>query len=405
MKQRTDKIGLWMVGACGSVASTVALGVAALRKGLMARTGLVTELPIFSSSGLVPPGSLVIGGHEIRSQTVSEAVDASHEGARLFDADLIKACSGLLRATQRNIRPGTMCGAGAAMRKLASRTAGIRDRSPAAAVERLTTDITSFRRRHRLDQVVVVNVASSEPAAEKKAAHATFAKLQRVLARAGSGVLPTSSIYALAAIEAGCAFVNFTPSTGVRLPALQERAKELGVPYMGDDGKTGESLVKSVLAPMFAMRNLSVLSWIGQNILGNRDGAVLSDPKTRASKIRSKDRVVSQSVPKTATTHVSIEYVPSLDDWKVAWDFIHFEGFLGTKMSLQFTWQGSDSILAAPLIIDLTRLAAQAVCRGEAGPMTHLSFFFKDPIDVNEHDLFKQWQRLVGHTTSVPSSA
>jgi myo-inositol-1-phosphate synthase len=164
---------------------------------------------------------------------------------------------------------------------------------------------------------------------------------------------------------------------------------------MGRDGKTGETLVKSVLAPMFALRNLKVLSWVGQNILGNRDGAILRDPRTRQSKTAAKDRIVSRIVGGKPTTHVSIDYVPSLDDWKVAWDFIHFEGFLGTKMSMQFTWQGCDSMLAAPLIIDLARFAALAHARGKTGPLRHLAFFFKDPMEVAEHDLGTQWRRLI----------
>ena len=214
-----------------------------------------------------------------------------------------------------------------------------------------------------------------------------------------------SHLRSLAAIEAGCPFINFTPSLGIDVPAIRERADHLGLPYMGRDGKTGETLVKSILAPMFAMRNLSVLSWVGQNILGNRDGAVLRDPKTRLSKIQTKDKIVSRIVGRSPTTLVSIDYVPSLDDWKVAWDFIHFEGFLGTKMSMQFTWCGSDSILAAPLIIDLVRFAALEYKRGGSGPMRHLGFFFKDPIEVEEHDLSTQWQWLVEHVTDSPLSA
>jgi myo-inositol-1-phosphate synthase len=132
---------------------------------------------------------------------------------------------------------------------------------------------------------------------------------------------------------------------------------------------------------------------------------VLRDPKTRQSKIQTKDRIVSRIVGGSPTTRVSIDYVPSLDDWKVAWDFIHFEGFLGTKMSMQFTWCGSDSILAAPLIIDLVRFAVLKWKCGESGPMRHLGFFFKDPLDVHEHDLSTQWQRLVEHVIDSPRSA
>ncbi len=394
-----------MIGACGSVASTVALGVAALRGRRSTTAGLVTELPPFAGAGLVDPGSIVIGGHEIRSESLVEAVKALHVRARLFDADLIKACTSHLRSVQRNIRVGTICAASPTVRRLADQNRVMRDRKPAAAVERLAADMTEFRRRHRLHHVVVVNVASSEPPVEKSAAQARFDTLQKALSRPGSRVLSSSSLYALAAVEARCAFINFTASPGISVPAIQERAKALSTPYMGKDGKTGESLVKSVLAPMFAMRNLPILSWVGQNILGNRDGAVLRDPETRAAKIRSKDKIVSRIAGNQAATSVSIDYVPSLDDWKVAWDFVHFEGFLGTRMSLQFTWQGSDSILAAPLIIDLTRLAALECRAGRGGPMHHLACFFKDPIGVNEYDLFGQWQRLTRYVARLADRA
>jgi len=103
---------------------------------------------------------------------------------------------------------------------------------------------------------------------------------------------------------------------------------------MGSDGKTGETLIKSALAPMFAMRNLQILSWSGQNILGNRDGLVLRDPSTRMSKITSKDGIISHIVGGKPETLISIDYVSSLDDWKVTWDFIYFAGFCNTKMTI-----------------------------------------------------------------------
>jgi len=145
------------------------------------------------------------------------------------------------------------------------------------------------------------------------------------------------------------------------------------------------------------------LSWFGQNILGNRDGEVLQDPETRTAKIRSKDRTIAAITGGSPATRVSIDYVPSLDDWKVAWDFVHFRGFLDTKMSMQFVWQGCDSLLAAPLVVDLARLADLEMRVGRSGPMKHLGFFFKDPIGVDELDLSTQWRRLVHHVdqTSV----
>ena len=155
-----------------------------------------------------------------------------------------------------------------------------------------------------------------------------------------------------------------------------------------------------MLAPMFAARNLRILSWVGHNIFGNRDGLVLDDPHNKESKIRTKDQVISQIVGYKPQTHVSIEYIESLDDWKTAWDHIHFRGFLGVKMTMQFTWQGCDSILAAPLLLDLARLALFSQRQGEAGVLRHLACFFKSPMGVAEHDFFKQFSMLEDYVHS-----
>lgn len=399
MKIGKEKVGLWLIGACGGVGSTVALGIAAMNRKLTDSIGLVSALPPFSQAGLISPGTIVIGGHDIRSETLLSAIQNMHKKANLFDEKMIQTCAGQLRNMQRNIRPGTLYGTNAVIKKLAGRTKIPHERTPARVVDRLQKDIEDFKNRHKLDVVVVINVASSEPPTPKSAVHSQYAKLKRALSRSGSQVLSSSSLYALAAIEAGCPYINFTPSAGIHIKAIQERAIQLGGLYMGRDGKTGETLVKSVLAPMFAMRNLNVLSWIGHNMLGNRDGEILKDADTKSAKINSKDKAVSQIMGKSPMTHVSINYVPSLDDWKIAWDFIHFEGFLGTKMSMQFTWQGSDSILAAPLIIDLVRLTVLEYRAGRRGCMKHLGYFFKDPIGVKDHNLHIQWQTLVDHMT------
>ena len=166
---------------------------------------------------------------------------------------------------------------------------------------------------------------------------------------------------------------------------------------MGSDGKTGETLVKSALAPLFRVRQLEVMSWVGYNVLGTRDGRVLSADPNKRSKVASKDSVVPSILGYPVRTHVGIDFIESLGDSKVAWDFVHFRGFLGHPMSLQFTWQGCDSILAAPLVLDLARFAAVAKARGEAGPMRHLASFFKNPLHVQEHDLFRQYAVLLDY--------
>jgi myo-inositol-1-phosphate synthase len=136
------------------------------------------------------------------------------------------------------------------------------------------------------------------------------------------------------------------------------------------------------------------MSWVGHNIFGNRDGVVLNDPANKSSKVQSKDQLLSQILGYKPQTLVSIEYIESLDDWKTAWDHIHFRGFLNTKMILQFIWQGCDSLLAAPLVIDLARLTLLAQRRGEGGVLKHLSAFFKSPMNINEHHFFRQFAWL-----------
>jgi len=141
---------------------------------------------------------------------------------------------------------------------------------------------------------------------------------------------------------------------------------------------------------MFAARHLEVMSWVGHNIFGNMDGQVLDDPRNKAAKVRSKDHLLAAILGYAPQTHVSIEYIRSLGDWKTAWDHVHFRGFLGTPMTLQFTWQGCDSILAAPLVLDLIRLVDRARRDGETGVLPWLACFFKSPLGVAEQDFSRQ---------------
>jgi myo-inositol-1-phosphate synthase len=146
---------------------------------------------------------------------------------------------------------------------------------------------------------------------------------------------------------------------------------------------------------MFAARNLEVMSWVGHNIFGNMDGKVLDDPRNKAAKVRSKDHLLAAILGYPPQTHVSIEYIESLGDWKTAWDHIHFRGFLGTPMTLQFTWQGCDSILAAPLVLDLVRLVERAHRGGERGALAWLACFFKSPVGVQEQSFAAQVSMLM----------
>jgi myo-inositol-1-phosphate synthase len=191
---------------------------------------------------------------------------------------------------------------------------------------------------------------------------------------------------------------------GASVPAIHDLARSTGSLHAGKDGKTGETLLKTVLAPMFAARNLKVMSWVGHNIFGNRDGLVLDDPANKSSKVETKDRVLYEVLGYRPSSVVTIEYLSDMGDWKTAWDHIHFQGFLGTKMALQFTWQGCDSLLAAPLAIDLARLADLEKRRGGSGLMRHLACFFKSPEGHTEHDFFKQFTLLTDYLTHPKES-
>lgn len=388
------RVGIWLIGACGGVASTTALGLAALARGLTEPTGLVTALPRLAHPDFDEPRAFILGGHDIRQSHFLAAVRELHARANVFNERLLSACAGDLEKWSANIRPGVVYQPNAAITALADRPDVREARCPREAIDTIQTDLRAFQNKHQLDQLVVVNAASTEPPFDTSDEQQSLERLLPALERRGSRALPTSSIYAFAALDAGFPYVNLTPSCGATLPALAELARQRRVPHAGQDLKTGETLLKSVLAPLFAKRNLRVLSWVGHNILGNRDGQVLNDPENKASKVRSKDNLLAELLGYKPQSLVSIEFVESLDDWKTAWDHIHFEGFLGTKMVLQFTWQGCDSLLAAPLVIDLVRLAAFAQRRGEWGPMPQTACFFKSPVGVTEHDFSQQFAML-----------
>jgi len=378
------------------VATTAMAGAVAISKGKASPVGLVTALPVFQNVELCGLDSLVFGGHEVRKPDLAGELRALHEKSGLLSPDVIRMASAAFRAVSSRIRPGTAVSCGAPVENLATLDL-ITAAKTARVVTRLRRDIEQFRDAAKCDRLVVVNLASTEPPFRSRACHASLAKLRRAMDKSGASPLPASSLYCMAALEAGAAYINFTPSLGPNVPALTELAEEKGGLLAGCDGKTGETLCKSVIAPLFAMRNLKVLSWVGHNIFGNRDAEVLDDPRNKSSKVESKDHLIRSIVGYPMKTLVTIENIPSMGDWKTAWDHVHFEGFLGTKMVMQFLWQGCDSILAAPLVLDLIRLAALSLDRGERGVMRHAACFFKSPLFVEVDDMFKQFQLLAQH--------
>ncbi|WP_320776100.1 inositol-3-phosphate synthase [Streptomyces sp. CRN 30] len=356
------RVGVWLIGARGSVATTAVAGCAAVTAGLHAPVGMVTETPPFAGSGLPALSSLVFGGHDTLDCPLPKRAEALAAGG-VLPHGLPEAIGAELAAADREIRPGG---------PLRGDT-----REPEELIDTFAADIRYFAQRHDLTRTVVVNVASTEPVAS------------------GSD-LPPSSLYAAAALRAGCPYVNFTPSTGLHHPALAEPASSAGLPYAGRDGKTGQTLLRSVLGPMFAQRALTVRAWSGTNLLGGGDGAALADPAAAAAKNAGKERVLTDTLGTTPEGETHIDDVPALGDWKTAWDHVTFDGFLGTRMTLQTTWQGCDSSLAAPLVLDLARLTARAHEAGLTGPLTELAFYFKDPVGEAPSSLGAQYEALTG---------
>lgn len=401
------RIGIWFIGARGGVASTTIVGLCALKRGLIGTTGLVSELPHFAPLKLAGWDDFVIGGHDIRDVRLFDEALRMHTESRAIDGELIKNLKSDLEKIDKRIKPGTVLNSGDTIRNLAAESVKKKVEHPQEVVARVEEDLASFAKQEKLDHVVVVNIASTEPALDVSAFPAKWKDFEKQLskkqpANAKGGISPPSStLYAIAALKLGMSYVNFTPSTGSALPALMELAVDRGTRHMGHDGKTGETLLKSVLAPMFSRRNLNVKSWVGHNIFGNMDGRVLDDPVNKKAKVVSKDRLLGKILGYQPQTLVSIEFIESMGDWKTAWDHIHFSGFLGTPMTFQFIWQGCDSLLAAPLVIDLVRFTERAWRNQDNGLLTFLCSFFKSPLGTQEHDFQRQFDMLLNWASQI----
>lgn len=398
-----NRIGIWLIGLRGGVAATALVGLCALKKNLIGRAGLVSEMPEFEHLDLADWSEFVVGGHEIRPVRLFDEAMRLVRESRAIDGAIVSACEEDLDAIDRRARPGTIVRVGQTIRSLAGPEVPAEE-TPRDAIARLSRDLVEFARQESLEHVVVVNVASTEPPVDRAAVPGSWTELERLLDRPAQCPLPASSLYAIAALELGYSYVNFTPSLGSAPEAIDQLARERATRHMGCDGKTGETLMKSVLAPMFRQRNLAVKSWVGHNIFGNMDGRVLNDPVNKQSKVASKDHLIGQILGYKPQTLVSIEYIESMGDWKTAWDHIHFAGFLGTPMTLQFIWQGCDSLLAAPLVLDLIRFTELARRRGDIGRLTFLASFFKSPYGIEEQDFTRQFQMLEAWARTAPAS-
>jgi len=381
------RVGIAIVGVGGAVATTVAAGLELLRLGLADTDGL----PLAEAEcDLAPYGGMVVGGWDV---SAADLATASEVHAVLGPSELAAAGPALSA-----IRPWPAIGDVAFCRNIDGdhRIVGS---SPRAAVDVIRCDLRRFRDEHKLDAIVMVNLASTErPSDVAFGALASLDAFERALDTGDEPVGP-SALYAYAALREGVPYANFTPSVAVDSPALRELAEQLCVPIAGKDGKTGQTLMKTVIAPGLRSRALRVDGWFSTNILGNRDGLALEDPDSRRSKLDTKGSVLDDILGYHVADHVvRIEYYRPRGDDKEAWDTIDLVGFLGRRMQLKVNFLCRDSILAAPLVIEIARLLDCADRRGDGGVQEQLGAFFKAPMTIDgqspEHALHRQEEAL-----------
>lgn len=386
----TTRTGVFIAGACGDIATTLMVGALAIRHRFKKPVAMVSELEPFEDLGLVALDDLRFGGLEVRTARLRDRAMAVANSSRTFSTQFIDAVGPTLDLIDAdiNIDPDFDWN---------SSTPAYSTQTLADIVTKMRAAIQTFRRRQDLDRVIFLDLASAEVGAAPVMAHEELVAFVSALDRDDRRAISPSMLRAYAAFLENCAYINFTPNSGADIPALRKLATKQGLPFCGSDAKTGETLIKSVLAPMFLYRNLEVLSWEGVNMLGNNDGKALSDPGRAKSKLGNKKEIISRLLGYPVHSGVDINYVPSMGDWKTAWDLIHFKGFLDVPMTMQFTWQGCDSILAAPLALDLVRFADLALRNGESGPMKHVASFFKDPIGVEELGFVPQYEMLLSY--------
>jgi len=271
--------------------------------------------------------------------------------------------------------------------------------------EQLREDIRRFKREQGCDRLVMVWCGSTEIFLKAGPEHADLAAFERAMAANDHAIAP-SMVYAWAAIQEGVPFANGAPNLTLDVPALRDLARERGVPIAGKDFKTGQTMVKTVLAPMLKARMLGLSGWYSTNILGNRDGEVLDDPESFKTKEESKLGVLDyilqpQLHPELYGSiyhKVRINYYPPRGDNKEGWDNIDIFGWLGYPMQIKVDFLCRDSILAAPIVLDLALFLDLARRAGMSGIQEWLSFYFKSPMTAPglypEHDLFIQHWKL-----------
>ena len=384
MAKRT--LGIAVVGLGGAVGTTMVAGIEMLKKGLIGHEGLpLAEIKI---EGLADYTDIIFGGWDLFGEHLAKAAE---EHDVLTHKQFI-AVENELRA----IKPWPAVGNDKFLSNIDGKNR-LGDAFHRENIAKLRSDLTTFR--SKCDSVVVINLASTEKlTAEGNEIFNSLASFEAAL-DANSVDIPPAMLYAYAAIAEKIPFGNFTPSVAADVPALIEFADKQSVPIAGKDGKTGQTFIKTVLAPAFKSRALKVDGWYSTNLLGNRDGLALSNEDSLASKIKTKSSVLDDILGYQVEDHlVDIRYYRPRGDNKEAWDSIDLTGFLGQSMQIKVNFLCKDSILAAPLAIEIARCLDLARQRGESGIQEQLSVFFKLPMTLGakpEHSFHKQEEMLI----------
>ena len=271
--------------------------------------------------------------------------------------------------------------------------------------EQLRADIRNFKKDNGLDRMVMVWCGSTEVFMKESAAHQSIEAFEKAL-EANDPAIPSSMIYTYAALMEDVPYANGAPNLSVDIPAMMALAQQKKLPIVGKDFKTGQTWMKTVIAPGIKARLLGVEGWYSTNILGNRDGEVLDDPESFKTKEESKKSVLDYILQphlypglyEDLHHVVRINYYPPRGDNKEGWDNIDLVGWLGYKMQLKINFLCRDSILAAPIVLDLALFLDLAKRAGMSGIQEWLSFYFKSPMHAPglypEHDLFIQLMKL-----------
>jgi myo-inositol-1-phosphate synthase len=405
----TGKLGVLLVGL-GAVSTTTIAGVLAVRRGLAPPIGALTQMgtirlgkrtegrsPLIKD--FVPIAALdnvVFGSWDLFQDNAYEAAKT----AGVLEAELLEQVKPELEGIEP--MPAVFD------RRYVKRLDGPnvkKGKTKKDLADQLIEDMRRFKKEHNCDRLVMVWCGSTEVFLTESPAHATLAAFEKAL-EANDDSIPSSMIYAYAAIKEGLPYANAAPNLSADVPALLELASQTGSPLAGKDLKTGQTLIKTIIAPGLKARLLGVEGWYSTNILGNRDGEVLDDPESFKTKEESKKSVLDYILQpnlypelyKDLCHVVRINYYPPRGDNKEGWDNIDIFGWLNYKMQLKVNFLCRDSILAAPIVLDVALFLDLAKRAGMEGIQEWLSFYFKSPMHAPglypEHDLFIQSMKL-----------